>query len=137
MSRILAAAFLLVHCLAISGGVLLAQTHRLPPSPQGQDTQKLSSVPSASKSVEVGDFYLRRKKYNAALSRYEEAAATDPYYARAYLGLGRVYDRIGLKHKALDAYHKYPDLLPSAKDAEDAKAVHQAMARIKHNLNKH
>ncbi|PYV27705.1 MAG: hypothetical protein DMG27_03155 [Acidobacteria bacterium] len=35
--------------------------------------------PSARKSVEVGNYYLRKKKYNAALSRYQEAVETDPY----------------------------------------------------------
>ena len=94
-------------------------------------------VPSpAWKSVEVGDFYLRRKKYRAALSRYKEAARVDPYYAPAYLGLGRVYDKIGLKEKALENYHKYLDLLPSTKQAEEATDVHKAIARLEQKLKK-
>ncbi len=80
--------------------------------------------------MEIGDFYLRRKRYRAALSRYQEAIKTDPYYAQGYLGLGKVYDRIGLKQKALDAYRRYLDLLPSAKEAEQAKDVQNAVARL-------
>ena len=92
--------------------------------------------PPAWKSVEVGDFYLRRKKYRAALSRYKEAANVDPYYAPAYLGLGRIYDKIGLKEKALESYHKYLDLLPSTKQADEATDVHQAIARLERKLKK-
>lgn len=90
----------------------------------------------AWKSVEVGDYYLKRKKYRAALSRYKEAVQVDPYYAPAYLGLGKVYDKIGLKQKALDGYRKYLDLLPSTKQAEEAKDVHKAIARLERKLKK-
>jgi len=90
--------------------------------------------PPAWESVEVGDFYLKRKKYRAALSRYKEAVTTDPYYASGYLGLGRVYDRLGLKQKALEAYQKYLGLLPSAKEAEEAKDVHAAISRLESEL---
>jgi len=91
-------------------------------------------TPPAWKSVEIGDFYLRRKRYRAALSRYQEAIKTDPYYAQGYLGLGKVYDRIGLKQKALEAYRKYLDSLPSAKEAEQAKDVQNAVARLERQL---
>jgi len=87
--------------------------------------------PGPAKSVEVGDFYLRRKDYRGALSRFEEAVQTNPNYAPAYLGLGRVYEKTGARQKALEAYQKYLDLLPSDKDAEDAKQVHRAMERLR------
>jgi tetratricopeptide (TPR) repeat protein len=89
------------------------------------------SPPGPAKSVEVGNFYLRRKDYKGALSRFEEAVQTDPNYAPAYLGLGKVYEKTGVTQKALDAYQKYLDLLPSDKDAEDAKEVHRAMDRLR------
>lgn len=84
--------------------------------------------------MEVGDFYLKRKAYRAALSRYQEAARTDPYYAPSYLGMGKVYDRLGLRQKALENYRKYLDLLPSSKEAEQARDVHQAIARLERQL---
>ena len=90
--------------------------------------------PPAWKSVEIANYYLKRKKYYAALSRYQEAVKTDPYYAPAYLGLGKVYEKIGFKQKALEAYRKYLDTLSSAKEAEEAKDVHQAMARLERQL---
>jgi tetratricopeptide (TPR) repeat protein len=101
-----------------------------PPEPE----EKPYVTPPAWKSVEVGNFYLKRKKYRAALSRYKEASQTDPYNPEAYLGMGRVYDRLGLRQKALENYRKYLDLLPSTKQAEEARDVHRAIARLEQRL---
>jgi tetratricopeptide (TPR) repeat protein len=120
----------------------------LPSAPRAQDKQAPPATaepgeqtkpfvpPSASKSVEVGNYYLKKGKYHAALSRYQEAANTDPNYPPAYLGLGRVYEKIGLKQKALGAYQRYLDALPSEKQAEEAKQVHRAIGRLERALNK-
>jgi tetratricopeptide (TPR) repeat protein len=106
------------------------------PAPGSEDDAKPYVPPAASKSVEVGNYYFRKKRYNAALSRYEEATRTDANYAPAYLGLGKTYEKIGLKQKALAAFQKYLDLLPSEKQADEAKKVHAAVARLERNLNK-
>lgn len=106
-----------------------AQDHR-PEEPE----EKVYVTPPAWKSVKVGNFYLRRRKYRAALSRFKEAAQTDPYNAEAHLGMGKVYDRLGLRQKALENYRKYLDLLPSAKEAEEARDVHKAIARLEKKL---
>jgi tetratricopeptide (TPR) repeat protein len=104
-------------------------------SPEAADREKNIYVPpGAAKDVEIGNYYFRKGSYRAALSRFEEAAQADPTYAAAYLGLGKVYEKIGLKRKALDAYQKYLDDLPSEKDAEEAKGVHRAMARLEKEL---
>ena len=100
------------------------------------DHAKPFAPPAASKSVEVADYYFKKKMYTAALSRYQEATKTDSYYAPGYLGLGKTYEKMGLKQKALNAYQKYLDLLPSAKQAEEAKKVHEAMARLEHGLGR-
>ena len=100
------------------------------------DNAKPFVPPAASKSVEIANYYFRKKMYNAALSRYQEATQTDSYYAPGYLGLGKTYEKIGLKQKALDAYQKYLDLLPSEKQADEAKHVHEAMARLEHALQR-
>ncbi len=91
--------------------------------------------PSAKQSVEIGDFYFRRKDYRGALSRYEEAAKDDPYYAPAYIGLGKVYEKTGKRHEALAAYRKYLDVLPSQKQADEAKGVHKAISRLERELS--
>jgi tetratricopeptide (TPR) repeat protein len=102
----------------------------------GADSPKPYVPPPAWKSVEIGDYYFRRKKYPAALSRYKEAVKTDPDYAGGYLGMGRVYDKIGLKRLALESYRHYLDELPSAKQAEEAKEVHQAIERLEKEQGK-
>ncbi len=90
--------------------------------------------PGAVKCVEIGQFYMRRGNYRGALSRFEEARDTDPNYAPAYLGLGKVYEKLGLKQKSLDAYRKYLDELPSDKDATEARGAQRAIARLKKEL---
>lgn len=99
------------------------------------DTYKYSP-PGARKSVEIGNFYFRKKEYKAALSRFQEAAQEDSNYAPAYLGLGKVYEKIGLKTKALDAYKKFLGALPSEKDALDAKDAQHAVTRLEAELKK-
>jgi len=102
--------------------------------PANVDPVRSYVSPSASKSVEIGDYYLRRKKFNAALSRFQEALKTDPHYAPAYRELGKVYERMELWQKALDSYRKYLDELPSAQDAREDKRIHKAIARLEKEL---
>lgn len=125
---------LLVASLTVTAAATATRAQDQGPAPDAGEAAKPYAPPSAEKSVEVGNYYLRTKKYNAALSRFQEAAKTDPYYPPAYLGLGKVYEKIGLKQKALAAYEKYLDTLPSTKTAENAKQVHQAMARLEREL---
>jgi tetratricopeptide (TPR) repeat protein len=112
----------------------LEQQHRQQrqePTAEPREQEPQAYVPpSATKSVEIANFYFRAKKYNAALGRYQEAITTDPYCANGYLGLGKTYEKLGLKQKALIAYRKYLDLLPSEKQADEATSVHRAIARL-------
>jgi len=123
----------------LSPPAIYAQEVKRAPAPQAEpeDEEEVKPLvtPPAWKSVEVGNFYLRRKKYRAALSRFQEAAKTDPYNPQACLGMGRVYERLGLKQKALENYRKYLDLLPSAKEAEESKEVQKAVARLEEQLS--
>ncbi|HZT70318.1 MAG TPA: tetratricopeptide repeat protein [Terriglobia bacterium] len=90
--------------------------------------------PPPSESVEIGNFYFRRKDYSGALSRYMEAVTDDPDYAPAYQALGKVYEKLGKKREALAAYQKYLDELPSQKQADEARSVHKAMRRLEREL---
>ncbi len=114
------------------GPVVCAQ--KQPAGPAHVDPVRSYAPPSASKSVEIGDYYLRRKKFNAALSRFQEALKTDPHYAPAYRELGKAYEGMGQPQKALDAYRKYLDELPSARDAREDKRIHKAIARLEKEL---
>jgi tetratricopeptide (TPR) repeat protein len=132
MCRLLSAALLTTLTLHCYAAAICMQDQ--PPQHEIQDDSRPYTSPTARKSVEVGNYYFRRKKYNAALSRYQEAVKTDSYYAPGYLGLGRVYEKIGLKKKALEAYRKYLETLPSAKQAEEAKEARKAIARLERQL---
>jgi len=125
---------LAVLLLALSPASVRAQASRTPPPPQAPadlDGSFKYTPPGPAKDVEVGNFYLKRHKYEAAISRFQEAIQARPDYAPAYLGMGRAYEKIGQKQKALDAYQQYLDALPSDKEAEDAKEVHRAMVRLR------
>ncbi len=104
------------------------------PDADKYNTEKKYLPPGAVKSVEIGNYYLRRKKYNGALSRFQEAVQENSSYAPAYLGLGKVYEHMGLKQKALDNYRKYLDALPSEKDALEAKNVQREVARLEREI---
>ena len=117
------------------GSTVCAQEQKAQPAVNNADAPHRYVAPSASKSVEIGDYYLRTKKFSAALSRFQEAVKTDPHYAPAYQGMGMVYDRIVLPQKALEAYRRYLDELPSAADAREAKRVHKAIARLEKQLS--
>lgn len=110
------------------------QREQEPAAEPEEEKPKPYVPPSAAKSVEIGNFYFRTKKYYAALGRYQEAVTTDSYYAAGYLGLGKTYEKLGLRKKALGAYQKYLDLLPSEKQAEEAKDVHRAIERLEKAL---
>lgn len=117
--------------VAWGGNHLLAQKNPPAPPPQPSFTYV---PPPAPKSVEIGNFYLRRKDYRGALSRCREATHTDPDYAPAYLCIGKVYEKTKRPRLALKAYQHYLDALPSARQAAEAKDVHRAIARLKAQL---
>ena len=75
-----------------------------------------------------------QEELEGALSRFQEAVKDDPHYAPAYLGLGKVYERLNEKQKALDDYRRYLDELPSAQDAREDKRIHKAIARLENQL---
>jgi len=142
MSRRFHLIFIVGLMLAVRGAPALAQSGQTAPKPAPPpevdpdrvvDTYKYTP-PGVLKSVEIGNFYLKKKKYNAALSRFQEAVREDSTYAPAYLGLGKVYERIGLKQKALDSYKKYLDALPSEKDALNAKDARRAVERLEQEM---
>jgi tetratricopeptide (TPR) repeat protein len=127
----------LLFCLiALPGLPVLLESQQNVPDPSELEATYHYVPPSARQSVEIGDFYFRRKKYRGALSRYEEAARDDPYYAEAYLGIGKVYEKMGKDREALAAYNKYLESLPSKKQADEATDVQKAIHRLERGLNR-
>jgi tetratricopeptide (TPR) repeat protein len=134
MRSIVGIALLPILILNTGASLICAQKQEAQPAADKADPFRRYVSPSARKSVEIGDFYLRRRKFTAALSRFQEALKTDPNYAPAYRELGKVYEKMGFWQKSLDAYRKYLDELPSAKDAQEAKNIHRAIARLQKEI---
>jgi len=72
----------------------------------------------AEKDLEVGQYYLRKGDMDAAIDRFQDAAAAKPGYAIPFRFLGEAQERKGLKRDALKSYSRYLDLYPHAEDKE-------------------
>ncbi len=132
MSKCLKAAWCLVLGAVVAAPLARAQVPEKPPTPNYDDWTYDS--PGPAKCVEIGTVYLHKGALKGALSRFQEAVKLNPHYAPAYLGLGKVYERMKEKQKALDSYKRYLDELPSAKDAADAKDAQRAVVRLQKEL---
>jgi tetratricopeptide (TPR) repeat protein len=75
----------------------------------------------AAKSIEVGTFYMNQGKYDAAIDRFQEAAAYQPSLARPWELLGETYEKKHDPAKAIESYKKYLQIYPSAPDAGKVK----------------
>jgi tetratricopeptide (TPR) repeat protein len=72
----------------------------------------------AQKNITAGDYYFRTKKnYHAAARRYLRATKWDPGSAEAFLKLGESEEKLNDRAAACDAYQKYLELAPTAKNA--------------------
>ena len=72
----------------------------------------------AERSMDVGNFYLKKGDYDAAIDRFEEAARYNPKLAKPYLMLGEVYEKKGDSASAVTAYRKYLELFQKAPDRD-------------------
>ena len=127
------AAWFVALSVMVAVPIARAQVPEKIPSPPIDPDWNYTS-PGPAKCVEIGNVYLHRGNLKGALSRFDEAVKDNPNYAPAYLGLGKVYDRMQQKRKALDAYERYLDELPTAKEAAEAKDAKRAVARLRKEL---
>jgi tetratricopeptide (TPR) repeat protein len=75
----------------------------------------------ASKDIEVGDFYYKRKNYRAALARYKEALVYKPNDAVANFRLAECQEKTGDMQEAVAHYEAYLKILPHGPLAGDAQ----------------
>jgi tetratricopeptide (TPR) repeat protein len=75
----------------------------------------------AERDLKVGNYYFKKGNYKAAASRFREATRWNPTYAEAFLRLGESEEKLKDKPAAQQAYEKYLELAPDAKDAEAVK----------------
>ena len=98
------------------------QEQEPPEEDESQKPKEYSFNPlEAEKDVRVGAYYFKRGNYKAAMSRFLEATKWNPSNAEAFLRLGESEEKLKDKKAAGDAYAKYLELAPDAKDAEAIK----------------
>jgi hypothetical protein len=85
------------------------------PPPEHQET--------AQEDEQVGDYYLDRKNWRAALSRYESAVVLDPENPDVYWGLGEARRHLGQFAEAKAAYEKLVEYDPDSKHGKEAKKL--------------
>jgi tetratricopeptide (TPR) repeat protein len=89
---------------------------RIPPPPPPEEPR--FDPLRAEKSVEVGLFYMRKKDYDAALERFQDAAKAKPGFARPFELMGDAYEKKGMKAEAIKSYEAFIKIVPSSPDAE-------------------
>jgi tetratricopeptide (TPR) repeat protein len=82
----------------------------------------------AAKSVEVGDFYFKRKNYRAAEDRYREALRYKDNDAVATIRLAVCLEKLGILDDARAEYESYLRILPHGPQAAEAQ---KAIDRLK------
>jgi tetratricopeptide (TPR) repeat protein len=102
-----------------------------PPATQEQEPpeEDTSLVPKeysfnplqATKELKIGNYYFKKGNYRAAAQRFTEATKWDGTLAEAYLRLGETREKQHDRKAAAEAYAKYLEIAPDAKDAADIK----------------
>jgi len=105
-----------------------------PEAPKGKSGKKAKDAPNkdtpaksapeqptwdplrAEKDLEVGQYYFKKGDVDAAIDRFEDAAAAKPGFAIPYRYLGEAYEKKGQKREAIKSYTRYLDLYPHAED---------------------
>jgi tetratricopeptide (TPR) repeat protein len=82
----------------------------------------------ASKDVEVGDFYFKRKNYRAALGRYQDALLWKNNDAVANFRMAECFEKLKNPADAATHYQEYLKILPHGPLSGDAQ---KAIDRIK------
>jgi tetratricopeptide (TPR) repeat protein len=70
----------------------------------------------AQKWVEIGNYYFKQGKYRSAEGRYKGATKWNEGYGEAWLRLGEVEEKLKDPKAAKEAYTKYLELSPDAKN---------------------
>jgi tetratricopeptide (TPR) repeat protein len=75
----------------------------------------------AEKEVRVGEYYLKKGSYRAAANRFREATKWNGGYGEAWLRLGEASEKQKDLKTAKEAFAKYLEISPDAKDAAEIR----------------
>ena len=115
----------------IAAGALWAQKPEKPQpkseEPPEEDTalkekKEFSFNPvQAEAEIKIGNFYFKQGKLKAAILRFREATQWNPQSAEAFLRLGTALEKAKDKKAAREAFEKYLELAPDAKNVAEIK----------------
>jgi len=83
----------------------------------------------AMKDVEVGDFYMKKENYGAAISRYREALEYKPHDGEATFKLAEVLNKTGDFDGAKENYDAYLKILPNGPYARKSRESLEKLKR--------
>jgi tetratricopeptide (TPR) repeat protein len=75
----------------------------------------------SKKDVTVGEFYFKKSDFKAAAGRFREATKWNDSNAEAWLRLGDAQDKMHDTKAAREAWEKYLQLAPDAKNAAEVR----------------
>jgi tetratricopeptide (TPR) repeat protein len=85
----------------------------------------------AEKELKIGNYYLKKGSLRAAATRFREATRWNANLAEAWLRLGETEERQKSYKAAAEAYSKYLELEPDAKNAADIRKKLDKLKRAK------
>src|SRR5438477_12062293 len=93
---------------------------QLPPEEDKAEVPKQYSFNplQSKKEVTVGEFYLKKGDLKAAMGRFREATKWNDGNAEAWLRIAETEEKMKELKAARDAYAKYLDLAPDAKNSK-------------------
>ena len=82
----------------------------------------------AKKDITTGNYYLKKGSYRAAAGRFAEATKWNDGDSEAWLKLGETEEKLKDHKAAKEAYAKYLELAPEAKNSEE---IRKKMEKLK------
>jgi tetratricopeptide (TPR) repeat protein len=110
--------------------VLGVALHAQKPAPEQEPPEEDESVKKkeygfnplqASKELQIGNFYFKKGSYRAAAQRFREATQWNAGLAEAWLRLGEAQEKLKDFKAAREAYAKYLELAPDARNAQEIR----------------
>lgn len=118
--------------------LVLMQDQPTTKSPETQKPPKIEELPpeenvsakpkeysfnplQAETEMTTGKFYFKRGKYRAAADRFREATRWNPTLPEAFERLGAAEEKQSHAKAAHEAYSKYLEMVPEAKDAKEIR----------------
>ncbi len=86
-----------------------------------KETKEPTHQEAAASDIDVGGYYLDRKNWKAALSRFESAMVLDPENPEVYWGLAEAERHLGNFADARSYYLKVVDYDPDSRHGKDAR----------------